>query len=220
MSQTQPTPHDNGARVGISAWFEGGYELDPLARQLDEIETFGVDTVEIPTFLIDLITRGRLIEDRVKALAAVVRDRPFATTVHGPIAINLMDDPFRLDLHLDVLKASIEVAARIGADHHVMHTGIVGDLQMPAIEDAFARQREYLTKAGDFAEEHGVILVVENVFTYQRTEYTALPARLGEEIKTVDHPNVWACFDFSHGYITSTLRGSDFMEEVAGLPPY
>lgn len=207
----------NGARVGISAWHDA-WDLAPLGTRLDEIAQYGVDTVEIPGFTLDLIGRGRVLNDRVKELRTLVADRPYGYTFHGPIGINFMDDPFRLDLHFDVLKASIEIAAELKAEHHILHTGIVfDDAQMPAIEEAFSRQREFLTKAGDFAEDHGVILTVENVFTDQRNEFTALPSRLSEEIFAIDHPHVWACFDFSHGYINATLRGADWDQEYPTL---
>jgi hypothetical protein len=44
-------------------------------------------------------------------------------TVHGPLAINFFDEPFRLPRHFDVLKASMEVSAELDAIHDVIHAG-------------------------------------------------------------------------------------------------
>lgn len=208
------------ASVGISVRCDDPnfQDLDP---NLDACERLGVDSVELPTLAMDLIAGGRIMPERVRQVREILRGRPFRFTAHGPIGINLMDDPWRLQLHVDVLKASIEVAAEFGAVHYVLHTGqIAGDGQMPGIETAYARQREKLSQAGDLARECGVTLTVENVFNYHRSRHTALPSRLAHEIEAVDHPNVKACFDFSHGFINATLLGADFLQEAEALAPY
>ena len=45
-------------------------------------------------------------------------------SVHGPLAINFMDESFRLPRHFEVLEASLEVAAEVGAENYVVHSGL------------------------------------------------------------------------------------------------
>lgn len=205
--------------VGISIRCDDS-DFRDLGPNLDEAARLGVDYVEIPTLTMPLVADGRVMPEQVRKAKAAIGERPFGITVHGPIAINLMDDLWRLPLHRQVLAASLEVAAELGARHYVMHTGMVGDGQAAGIDDAYARQREALREAGDLAAKLDILVTVENVFTYKRSRVTALPARLAQEIAAVDHPNIKACFDFSHGYINCGLLGADFLEHAAALAPH
>jgi len=191
-----------------------------LGPNLEEAEALGVDSVEIPTLTMPLVADGKIMREQLRKAKEVIGQRPYRITAHGPIAINLMDDDWRLPLHEQVLAASIEVAAELGAEHYVMHSGMCNDMQSPAINIAYAKQREALQRAGDFAKQHDIIITVENCFTYDRSRLTALPSRLAAEIAAVNHPNVKACFDFSHGLINATLHGVEFLEEAAALAPY
>ncbi len=206
-------------KVGISTWADF-YDPTEFIPGLEDAEYLKVDMVEIPAFTMDLIVNGQINKSQLQRLKEITRKRPFGYTVHGPTAIDFMDDQWRLDLHETVLKASIEIAAELGAVHHVLHCGKVGDEPMPAIDARFARQRERLARAGDFAREHGVVLTVENVWTYNRSRYTALPFRLAQELALIDHDHVRACLDVSHAYINATLHGADFLDEIAALAPF
>ena len=205
--------------VGISIRCDDP-DFRDLGPNLDEAERLGVAFVELPMLYMNLVAGGRVLTEQLRAVKAVIGERPFGLTAHGPIAINLMDHESRRPLHGQVLAACIEVAAELGAVHYVLHSGVVGDRPMPAIEAAYARQRDALREAGDLAAQHDLTLVVENVFTYQRSRATALPSKLAAELAAVDHPNVKACFDVSHGFINATLLGADFLEEAEALAPY
>lgn len=205
--------------VGISIRCDDP-EFRDLGSNLDEAERLGVAFVELPLLQMNLVAGGRVLTEQLRTVKTVIGSRPFGLTAHGPIGINLMDHESRRPLHQQVLAACIEVAAELGAVHYVLHSGVVGDRPMPAIEAAYAMQRDALRDAGDLAAQHDLTLVVENVFTYQRARLTALPSKLAAELAVVDHPNVKACFDVSHGFINATLLGADFLEEAAALAPY
>jgi len=211
--------NDDILGVGISIKCETA-DFTDLGPNLDEAEALGVDSVEIPTLTMPLVADGRIIREQLKKAKDAVGQRPYRLTAHGPIAINLMDDDWRLPLHEQVLAASIEAAAELGAEHYVMHTGMHKDMQGPAIDIAYAKQRDALQRAGEIAQQHNVIVTVENCFTYDRSRLTALPSRLAAEIAAVNHPNIKACFDFSHGFINSTLHGAEFLDEAEVLAPH
>jgi sugar phosphate isomerase/epimerase len=120
-------------------------------------------------------------------------------------------------LHEAVLRASLDVAAEFGALHYVVHTGISGE--GPDLTSVYARQRERLARAGDFARERNLIIVVENVFTKSRTLSAALPSELARELIAIAHPSVKACLDFSHAFIHTTAKGADFLHEAKALAP-
>jgi sugar phosphate isomerase/epimerase len=211
---------NNVLGVGYSIANEEDYGLRTLARRLDEAQEHGVDFVELPLYAMDLIAAGRVLGERVKAVKAILAGRPLRYTVHGPLAINLMDAQEHLGRHQDVLKAALEISAEFSALHYVLHTGLYDDARAGQAEDLYAQQRDILAAFGDTAESLGLIITVENLFAATPGRHTALPSRLARELATLGHPNVWACFDFSHGYLRSTAMEADYLHEAAALAPF
>jgi sugar phosphate isomerase/epimerase len=168
----------------------------------------------------DLVAGGRILSDRLKTVKAMLAGRPLRYTAHGPLAINLMDIPERLPRHQDVFKAALEAAAELGAVHYVVHTGIYEVARAPFVEDLYAQQRDILHAFGDLAAGLGPLITVENVFAGRPEIATALPSRLAREIAAIAHSHIWACLDFSHGYINTTRHGGDFTAEAAALAPF
>jgi sugar phosphate isomerase/epimerase len=207
--------------VGYSLPPEDDYGFRVLGARLDEAEALGVDFVELPVHSMDLIACGRVLPERVKTVRGILAGRRLRYTVHGPLAINLMDVPERLPRHQDVLRAALDVAADLGGLHYVLHCGVAeGAARIANEEDLFDQQRDILGAFGDEAAQRGLIIAVENLFTTTRTHSTALPSRLAREIAALAHTHIWACLDFSHAYINTTLHGATYIDEVAGLSPF
>jgi sugar phosphate isomerase/epimerase len=206
--------------VGYSIRSEDDFDFRKLIAALHEAEGAGVDFVELPLYALDVIAGGRIIAPKLQAVKEITADRPYRYTAHGPLAINLMDAPSRLPLHKTVLKASLEAAAELGAAHYIHHGGIVDTRHSPNVENLYAQQRHALAEAGDIAATLGLIITVENLFTHDAGKLTAPPSRLAQEIAAINHPNVRACLDFSHGWINSTATGLDFSAEARALAPF
>jgi sugar phosphate isomerase/epimerase len=207
-------------RVGISA-LEGSADLEDFGPMLDEVERLGVDTIELPTYDQDVVVGGRIRRPQLDLLKRLCAGRNVTYTVHGPLAINFMDEPFRLSRHFEVLKASVEAAAELDAVHYVMHAGNCAMTQHEGLESAYARQREWLHRAGDLGREHGLLICVESLFVSDAArDHTAGPRRLARELAAVAHPHVRATLDFSHSYINLTYTGGDLVEECASLAPF
>lgn len=199
----------------------GKPDLADLGARLDEAIAFGVDAIELPTYDFDVVVGGRIRRGHLERLRTICAGRPVRYTVHGPLGINFFDPPWRCGRHWDVLRASIEVAAEVGAIHYVLHGGILPVTQHDGVEAAYARQREWLSRAGDFARSHDLFVCVENLFAgYEGRALTATPARLARELAAVDHPNVRATLDFSHAYLNLAFTGGDLLAECAALAPY
>jgi len=191
-----------------------------LAHNIDEALEAGVGYVELPLYQLDVIAGARILHDRLARVRAVTEGRGARYTMHGHLAINLMDEPHRLSLHRTLLAANIEVAAALGAIHLVVHSGFAGKGPAAAIEDAYARQREALHAAGELAQAAGIVLCVENIFEFTGARITALPGRLARELAAIAHPCVQATFDFSHGHLHCAMLGADFMAEAKALSPF
>jgi sugar phosphate isomerase/epimerase len=205
--------------TGISAK-PGKSDLSEFTGNLDRAQAFGVDAIELPIFDLDLVVGGRIRRDQLAALKAICAGRGVTYTVHGPLAINFFDAAFRNQRHFEVLQASLEIAAELGAVHYVVHSGLIGVTQNDGIEEAYARQREWLARAGDVARQNNVMLCVENLFGgYEGKVHTATPARLARELAAVGHSHVMATLDFSHAYLNLSFTGGDLVNECAALAP-
>lgn len=213
----------NGALgTGISA-HKRANDLSDFSEELDMIEDLGVEAVELPTYDMDIVVGGRIRRPQMEALRRSCAGRDVIYSVHGPLSINFMDEAWRLPRHMEVLKASLEVAAEVGAEHYVIHSGLVPQQQGAGHEDAYRRQREWLSKGGDVAREHGLILCVETLFAgYEGRNLAASPSRLARELAAIAHPNVLATLDFSHAYLKLDYDGrrDDFLEEIKVIAPW
>lgn len=206
--------------TGISAQLEK-MDLTDFSGILDNIEALGAETIEIPLYDMDIVVGGKIRPERLKLLTDACANRNVTYTVHGPLATNFMDQPFRLKRHMDVLMASLDASTEIGAKHYVMHTGLIPTQLSDGIEAAYGRQREMLAEAGDYARDRDIILCVENLFGgYEGKVHTATPSRLARELGAIDHSHVMATLDFSHAYLHCGFLGIDFLSEIELLSPF
>ncbi len=192
-----------------------------LTAHLDELAALGCETVELPLYDMDVVVGGRVRNEALQPIRAACAGRPFRYTVHGPLAINFFDEAFRLPRHFDVLKAAMEVSAELGAIHYVIHAGMMPMKEVPGIEDAYQRQREWLARAGELAESLELYVCVENLYRgHDSRVYTPTPTRLAAELAAIGHPRVVATLDFGHAHLQGAYTGGDLIAEAAALAPY
>jgi sugar phosphate isomerase/epimerase len=205
---------------GLSA-HKRANDLSDFGAELDMIEALGVQTIELPTYDMDIVVGAKIRRPQLDMLKAATAGRDVVFTVHGPLAINFMDESYRLQRHFDVLQASLEVAAEVGAENYVMHSGLMPVTQADGIDAAYLHQREWLSKAGDVARQHNIWLCVENLFGgYEGKVHAATPARLARELDAISHSHVKATLDFSHAYLNLSFHGGNFLDEIALLAPH
>ncbi|MCI4663668.1 MAG: sugar phosphate isomerase/epimerase [Neomegalonema sp.] len=192
--------------------------LQDLPACLDMFEKFGVDSVELSMAAFDTIWNGRAAPNRAAELKRICADRPFGFTVHGPVTSSFTDRR-HIDIQKDVCRATLDVAAEIGATAQVHHGGAV------PVDDKLeaARLRAYETEAfaemAHHASERGVVLCVENIFAFDPKIEMAAPHELAEQVKAVNSPFLRATIDFSHAAINAGNRGFDLMTSLAALAP-
>ena len=213
----------NGALgTGISA-HKRANDLSDFDEELDMIEALGVEAIELPTYDMDIVVGGRIRKPQLDALRRSCAGRDVIYSVHGPLAINFMDEAWRLPRHFEVLKASLEVAAEVGAEHYVIQSGLVAQQQGDGVEAACLRQREWLATAGDVARDNGLILCVETLFAgYEGKGISLSASRLARELAAINHPAVLATLDFSHALLKLDYDGrrDDFLAEIKAIAPW
>lgn len=209
------------ARVGMTAR-KGRNDLTDFKARLDEVEKLGVDTIELPTYDLDLIVGGKIFQPHLAIVRDACKGRRVSYSVHGPLSINLCDEPFRLPRHFEVLQASLEVAAELGGTNYVLHAGWINrPCNAEGIEAAYLRQRDWLAKAGEVAKQLGQMICVECLFDWERGKLeTPVASRLAMELAAVGHPNIAATIDFSHAHLEMGMRGGDVVPEVKALAPF
>lgn len=201
--------------VGMSAEVSRSDGVE-LAPELDRLERLGVDVVELPLLSLDVMARARILPGPFARMVEACAGRRVAYSVHAAIGLNFFNAPEHLPLHFDVLRASLDVAARLGARHVVMHTGFC-PADVPDLEDRYARQREWLARAGVEAAARDCVICVENIFPFGVGVHTASPARLAREITAIGDERVCATLDVSHGFLHAGATGGDGTAEVLAL---
>jgi sugar phosphate isomerase/epimerase len=203
--------------TGFNAGSTNG-ELESLEKELRILSEIGVDTVELGLTSLDLISGGRIIEERAERLVALTKQFDFRYTVHGLVSSNFME-PETCRYQLDAAKALAQICDRIGAGILVQHGGNLRAEQIMERAEADAREREALFELAEFCKPYGVRIAFENIFTTEPGQYRQTPTQIAETVKTIGHPNLVALIDFSHAYIESTYRGLNFREELRAMAP-
>ncbi len=203
--------------TGFNAGSTNG-ELESLEKELRILSEIGVDTVELGLTSLDLISGGRIIEERAERLVALTKQFDFRYTVHGLVSSNFME-PETCRYQLDAAKALAQICDRIGAGILVQHGGNLRAEQIMERAEADAREREALFELAEFCKPYGVRVAFENIFTTEPGQYRQTPTQIAETVKTIGHPNLVALIDFSHAYIESTYRGLNFREELRAMAP-
>ncbi|NSY19315.1 TIM barrel protein [Neorhizobium sp. AL 9.2.2] len=201
--------------TGFNAGSTNG-ELESLDQELRILSEIGVDTVELGLTSLDLISGGRIIEERAERLVALTKQFDFRYTVHGLVSSNFME-PETCRYQLDAAKALAQICDRIGAGILVQHGGNLRAEQIMERAEADARERDALFELAEFCKPYGVRIAFENIFTTEPGQYRQTPTQIAETVKTIGHPNLVALIDFSHAYIESTYRGLNFREELRAM---
>ncbi|MCA1298088.1 sugar phosphate isomerase/epimerase family protein [Stappia indica] len=206
--------------VGMSTRTRDG-DLADLGAELDCLEDLGVDLIELSAFDYDLVIGGKIRDAQFKTLRGLCAGRQPAFSVHGPLSLNFMDVPDRLERHYHLLETWLDITAELGAEHYVVHAGMTLETDPARQQEAYVRQRDWLARAGDLARARNLHICVETLFEHDDWKHTPTPARLAEELTAIGHPNVCATIDFGHSYIKLDADGrrDDLPAEAALLAP-
>jgi sugar phosphate isomerase/epimerase len=193
-------------------------DLSGLDRALGRIEDAGATHAELALFAADLIAGGRVRPEARRRLEAICARRRLRYTAHGVLAVNFMDEA-HLDQHKEVCRASIELAAGVGASVLVQHPGLVPSRPAAELDRLHAIERDAWREMGDDAARFGLRIAVETLFVESENEYTPDPTRLATEIRAIAHPQITGTLDVSHSYLMSSFRGGPLTDAVHAFAP-
>ncbi|MBN2791894.1 MAG: sugar phosphate isomerase/epimerase [Desulfuromonadales bacterium] len=194
--------------------------LDLLRNDLDAFREFGLNAAEIGVHGTDVIRKGKLDSARLGRIREILSQYPFTYSVHAPNPLNLMDvEDF--DLHVDVMRSSLEFTRAIGAEIMVYHPGryqaeeSFGPLgKMEHSEEACHQLLELEAEvlqnfADEFPEQ---VIAMENARPYRYHSpycYAETISALQEQVEKINRKNVAITLDFGHLHMAAQFYGFD-----------
>jgi sugar phosphate isomerase/epimerase len=205
--------------------------LKALQRDLSAFLGFGLTAAEISIHGLDAVKNGRLDSRRTSEIKTILADFPFRYSTHAPNPLNLMDRNYP-ELHRNVLHASLEFSAAIGAKCMVYHPGrylveeefgIRGQLFFTSHEKQELRDHEaaVLQEAADCFPE--VTLAMENARPYLHHSpycYAEIPEELAKQIRRINRSNVRLTLDFGHLNLSAHFYSLDAVAEIKAVAPF
>jgi sugar phosphate isomerase/epimerase len=205
------------AGVGLSVG-PAAERMADLGPALDRFERLGLDSVEIFLPALGVVAGARVRPSALAALRSACAGRPFALTLHGALGSSF-GEPEHNPLQMDVCRASLDVAAEIGAGVLVHHSAVVRDAGPDTPARTLAAEAAALATIAPHATGAGVVLAVETMAA-RPGEWTAAPSEIARTLAAVDSPWIAATIDFSHAFLATRARGLDYLAEIAALAPY
>lgn len=194
-----------GDRIGLS--FRNRLPLDKFQSRLETALKLPLDCIEISPELGPVLIGGRLNPHIMREIKTIIKDFPFAYTVHCPEMENLRDMN-NIDMQQNIFKAGLEFTKEIGGSIYVTHFSKKSTEQR--VETAY---RDSIAKMADYAYALGVMICVENI-------EIELAETVVELIQSVNHESVQMTYDFGHSFLASTHFGYDFLDSVKMAKPY
>jgi sugar phosphate isomerase/epimerase len=185
----------------------GSYDPDGSERLLSRFRDDGFDAVEICLDTYPLIIDGEICEPWMAYLGKMLAEFPFKYSAHIGRGLNFRDLANK-EKHLAVIKASIDICARLGLSPLVLHYEVKSrDLE---VERYFVDAHK---EAAAYASDKGVLIVVENI----EVELVEPVVNLVAE---VDSKSLKLAFDTGHAFLAAHYFKFDFIEAFKKTLPY
>jgi sugar phosphate isomerase/epimerase len=120
-------------------------------------------------------------------------------TMHGPFMDMVSGSP---DERVNAVTyhryaQALQIATHLGAKQVVFHANYIGLLHNEFYRTGWhQRNVDFWGPLGDYAQEHDVIVAIENMWEYD-------PTIIGNLLKELDHPYLKACLDVGHAHLFS-----------------
>jgi sugar phosphate isomerase/epimerase len=191
----------------------------PLEELVNE-----VDSVELYLPKMGLYGGRKLQHDRVREVSDILSTSSGVTSIHAPYYADVQTYPAELCVDtanmngsdFRLMEESIELAAYFQSRVMVLHPGLVGN----DCQDSLSKMVDNLTQLAEFADNHGVVLGLENK---EGTAPGNLCCEAGELVQAVEEVNsgsLGITFDVGHANLTTGGRADmlrEFMETVRPL---
>lgn len=164
---------------------------------LEQIKEWGYDGIEFPIFDDDE-AKFKKMGDKLKELGLGCT----AVTVCNPEANPISPDPAIREAAVKYLCSCVDMAAAAGATHLCgpIHSALGEFSGSGRTEEEWEYAKEVLSKAGDHAQEKGVILTVEYLNRFE-CYFLNCAEDCARFIDEIDHPNVKMMYDTFHANI-------------------
>ncbi|MEO1536199.1 MAG: sugar phosphate isomerase/epimerase family protein [Pseudomonadota bacterium] len=199
-----------------------GGSLSRFREALRVAKDVGCSHAEITAVGLDAIVGGRLIPERVVQIVEIFQDSGLKCTLHGIQRVNLLDRE-EFEAHEAAARASLDLAAALGASSVVLHAGY--DLG-PEPKTASDQQRAALQRLGQHAADLGLQIAVEPLppmamaLGKGQEDLRAIdPVVLRGEIEAVGLDSVCGMLDISHVAQAMTATQGDLANAVQGFVP-
>lgn len=199
--------------------------LDNLRSDLDAFLKFGLSAAEIGVHGTDVIRNGKLDSRRLVEIKKILDQYPFTYSVHAPNPLNLMDEE-GFDIHLDVMRSSLEFTQAINAKVMVYHPGRFQAEEsfgpLGKMEHSESKCQKLLDLEAEvitnFSSEFpGQIIAMENARPYRYHSpycYAETISALKEQVERINRHNVAITLDFGHLHMSSQFYGFGEIEAV------
>lgn len=191
-------------------------DLLDLDEILENIERSGAGFCELNLARTNLIAGGKVIAPMLRRLVEICRRHALGYTVHGPLAVNFMNQDNR-ESHQEVARAMLDICGAIGARVMVLHGG---NYQNPTVEETRERhsiESEELSRLAAHARKNDCKVAVETLYPDSTNYYCASPLRLAASIRKINDEYIVGCLDLSHSLLASAMLGFDYEEEVVSF---
>jgi len=203
-------------------------DLKRLRSDLEEYQRLSLYYTELPVHGLDAIKHGRLDIKRVKDIKEILKSFEFTYSVHAPNPLNLMERE-NPNLHISVLRSTLEFASEIGSKVVVIHPGRYIPEENFAVNGKCDLSEGQKTRLLDFeataihmiSEEFPQILIcMENARPYLFHSpycYAERIDSLKEQVLKINRPNVRINLDIGHLYLAAKFYKYDPVEAVISI---
>lgn len=173
--------------------------------------------IEIVTFAFPDVLDGdweTLLREYKEALQ-IVRG---PITVHGPFLDMAPGSPDKRinEICMARYKHGIHIASELNARCIVFHANFIAAIHNPEYRTGWhQRNLQFWQEAADYAEEHGVLIAIENMWEFD-------PYIIGDLLREINHPYLKACIDVGHAHLFSIQQDETLSFEtwLRVLEPY
>lgn len=121
-------------------------------------------------------------------------------TLHGPFMDMVSGSP---DARINAVciarySHAIRIASQLGAKQVVFHANFIGSLHNTFYREGWhARNVEFWKPVAEYAEQHEITILLENMWEFD-------PTIIADLLYDVDHPSLKTCLDVGHAHLFSS----------------
>ena len=191
----------------------------PLEELINE-----VDSVELYVPKLGLYEGRNLQHDLVRNVSDILSTSSGMTSLHAPYHADVHTYPTELCVDMAnmnssdfrLMEESIEMAAYFQSKVMVLHPGLVGNNR----RDSMSKLVENLMRLAEFANNHGVMLGLENKEGTAPGNLCCNADELVIAVEKVNSGNLGITFDVGHAHLTAAGRTGMVREFMETVRPY